>query len=89
MKNTGADSYIFPLPYTDTEFGWKFYALVGTSSTNLPMIQFYQDVKPPSSNFSTNLNVSFRFVVVPTGARMSNIDWTNYDEVKKVLNWID
>ncbi len=78
------------LPYFSASTGLRFYSLV-VMSNNEAIIQFYQTVTPPSSTFSTANNVSFRFVFVPAsaGARMSNVDWTNYEEAKKVLNWKD
>lgn len=76
------------LPLANASTGRRFYAIVGLSN-NAPAIQFYQTVTPPLSTFSTTTNVSFRYVAVPAGARMANIDWTNYDEVKKALNWKD
>ena len=76
------------LPLVNASTGRRFYALIGLSN-NAPSIQSYQNVTPPSSTLSTTTNVSFRYVAVPAGARMSNIDWTNYEEVKKALNWKD
>lgn len=77
------------LPLANASTGRRFYAIVGLSNSGAPAIQFYQSVTPPSSTLSTTTNVSFRYVAVPAGARTSNIDWTNYDEVKKVLNLKD
>lgn len=87
MKPEG-DGFIDALPYANVSTGRRFTALVAVSNGS-PIIQFNQSVTPPSSTFSTTANYSFRFVVVPAGARMANIDWTNYEEVKKALNWKD
>jgi hypothetical protein len=87
MKTEGFEG-TYALPRANASTGRRFYAIVGLSN-NAPAIQFYQTVTPPSSTFSTSTNVSFRYVAVPAGARMSNVDWTNYDEVKKALNWKD
>lgn len=88
MKQETNARMVDGLPYVNITTGLRFYSLIGLSN-GVPTIQFYQSVTPPSSTFSTTTNVSFRYVVVPAGARIANIDWTNYDEVKKALNWKD
>jgi hypothetical protein len=88
MKTEGFEG-TYALPRADVSTGRRFYAIVGLANSGAPAVQFYQSVTPPSSTFSTSTNVSFRYVAVPAGARTSNIDWTNYEEVKKVLNWKD
>lgn len=76
------------LPYADASIGRRFYALAGVTN-GVPAIQFYQSVTPPLSTFSTSINFLFRYVAVPAGARVSNIDWSNYEDVKRVLNLKD
>ncbi len=88
MKQEANARIVEGLPYANITTGRRFYSLIGLSN-GAPAIQFYQSVTPPLSTFSTSTNVSFRYVAVPAGARTSNIDWTNYDEVKKALNWKD
>ncbi|WP_394990935.1 hypothetical protein [Emticicia sp.] len=89
MRTEADINTVSALPFVSASTGRRYYTLVGLSN-NIPSIQFYQNVTPPSSTFSTSTNVSFRFVVVPaSGARMASIDWTNYEEVKKELNWVD
>ncbi len=90
LKTDGATNSSWALPYFSASTGLRFFSLVAMVN-NEPIIQYYQTVAPPTSTFSTTNNVSFRFVVVPAsaGARMSNVDWTNYEEVKKALNWKD
>ncbi len=88
MKQEANARIVDGLPYANITTGLRFYSLIGLSN-GVPAIQFYQSVTPPSSTLSTTSNVSFRYVVVPAGARTLNIDWTNYDEVKEALNWKD
>ena len=87
MKTEGIEG-IDALPFANASTGRRFTALVALSNGS-PIIQYNQSFTPPQSTFSTTAIYSFRFVVVPAGARTSNIDWTNYSEVKKALNWKD
>ena len=87
MKSEG-EGFTDALPFANASTGRRFFVLVAMSNGN-PVIQFYQSVTPPSSTFSTTANYSFRFVIVPAGARRSSVDWTNYSEVKKHLNLND
>ena len=89
MKTDNDPSVIISLPNVDISSGYRIHALVG-SSNSVPVIQFNQSVPTLFGGGSAApIQASFRYVVVPAGARMSNIDWTNYDEVKNTLNWKD
>lgn len=89
MKTDNDPSVIISLPYADISYGYRIHALVG-SSNGIPVIQFNQLVPTLFGGGSgAPIQASFRYVVVPAGARTSNIDWNNYEEVKKVLNWKD
>jgi hypothetical protein len=89
MKTDNDPSVIVSLPYAEASSGYRIYALAGVSN-GIPAVQFNQFVPTlfgGGSGFV--IQASFRYVLVPAGARTSNIDWTNYEEVKKTLNWKD
>ena len=82
-RNTGRDNVVFSLPASNEELTLGFFMVVrdGKGTMNFDL-SFSKPHKEP-----IDFDLEFRWIIVPpqTGGRMKNIDWSNYDSVKKEL----
>jgi hypothetical protein len=80
-------AYVFPLPYVNKAATFGFVPLIEKS---VGYVNFYLDFY---NDTNVNFDLQVRWVIIPdltvrTG-RSANIDWKNYEEVKKALNLKD
>jgi hypothetical protein len=81
---------VYPLPYSHALFTATEVHLscVINNLGTTPGFQF--NIDTVRLNGKVTDNYKFRIVIIPTAARMSaDIDWSNYEEVKKYLNLND
>jgi len=76
--------YLLPLHEEDT---YQLYVVPNNDNNKIGFDLFWDFVVAPTRISNTQ----FRYVMVPPmpGGRLAAIDWTNYAEVKKVLNLTD
>lgn len=79
---------VYPLPYSVfTPTAFHLSCVINNLGTT-PGFQF--NIDTVRLNGKVTDNYKFRVVIIPTAARMSaDVDWSNYEEVKKYLNLND
>ena len=87
MQPAGA-SFVYPMPYSEGN-GAKFFGnLVNVNNTQ--GLYLYYGFIPALGSFKLTTDYKFRLVIIPAAARITTqIDWGNYESVKKYLDLKD
>ena len=82
------ESFVYPLPYSQTN-GTKFFGnFLYTNNTQL--VQFNYSIIPALGGTKLTTGYKFRFVIIPAAARMAaGVDMSNYESVKNYLDLND
>jgi hypothetical protein len=84
MQPSGA-SFVYPMPYSETN-ETKFVAHL-FNNNNTQAFQISYRIFPSLGGTKLTTNYKFRLVLLPSGARLpANVEWDNYESVKKHLN---
>ncbi len=82
-----ASSQIFPIPDETSNYSLGIYA---SFTSSLKAIGYFLDFRNLAVKPATlvDWNIKVRYILVPpaSAGRLKNIDWKNYNEVKKALN---
>ncbi len=78
---------VFPMPDETNEFLFTFKANVGSMDYEL----FFKQSEPVSPSIFLFWQIKVRYVIVPAAksGRLANVNWKDYNEVKKALNLND
>ena len=78
---------VFPMPDETNEFLFTFKANVGSMDYEL----FFKQSEPVSPSILLFWQIKVRYIIVPAAkaGRMANVNWKDYNEVKRILNLKD
>ncbi|MBK9508786.1 MAG: collagen-like protein [Cytophagaceae bacterium] len=82
------ESFVYPLPYSQTN-GTKFFGYF-VNTNNKQLVQFTYSINPALGGTKLTTGYKFRMVIIPAGARRATeVDMLNYESVKKYLDLTD
>jgi hypothetical protein len=86
-RNSGRDNVVFSLPSASEGLNLGYFMAVRDGKGSITFDMLFD--KPHTQDIDFDLE--FRWIILPstTGGRLSNLDWSNYDLVKKELQLAD